>query len=183
MAPWAWAEKCSYELVKDSVHTDWTAFKTSEKVAVNGTFKKIQVKGITKGKSLAALAKTIDVEIDSASVDTGNPARDATLNEFFFAKLMGKISGKVKKVSEKDHTLELALTMNKVQKTVPMTYEEQGESFVLKGDIDILNFKGEAAHKSIAEKCKDLHKGKDGISKTWTEVKLIIKADVKKTCG
>ena len=40
----------------------------------------------------------------------------------------------------------------------------------LEGTLNLEDFKAESALASISEACFDLHKGADGISKTWSEV-------------
>jgi polyisoprenoid-binding protein YceI len=177
------AQTCTFQLDKDSVVVQWTAYKTTQKTGVKGSFKKINVDGKTEGKSVGDLLKGITVSVDKLSVDTGNPARDKTLADFFFAKLGDKISGKIKKFSEPERTFELALDFNGHTKNVPMRYEAVGDnSFTATGDMDILKFDGASALKSLNTKCLDLHKGPDGVSKTWSDVTLNIKGNIKKSC-
>lgn len=179
----AYAESCTYELAKDSLTVGYTAFKTTQKLGVNGSFKKTEVTGKTQGKSLAELASTLQVRVDAASSDTTNPARDLTLKEFFFSKLKGGITGSLKGLNEKEHTVLLTLGFNDKQKDVPLKYEVTEEkNFKATGSIDLLEFGANDAYNSIHKKCEDLHKGPDGVSKTWTDVSINLKATINKVC-
>ena len=54
----------------------------------------------------------------------------------------------------------------------------------IKGSIDLVESLGALkAFESISNKCYDLHKGPDGISKTWKEVEVLIKAPIIKSCN
>ena len=51
----------------------------------------------------------------------------------------------------------------------------------IKGSIDLKEqFNAIEAYNNISEKCHDLHKGSDGISKTWTHVDVHVKAFIDK---
>lgn len=177
------AETCTYELAKDSLGAGWTAFKTTQKVGVNGTFKKVEVTGMTSGKTLAKLVQGLKVRIDTTSSDTTNPARDLTLKEFFFSKLKGAVQGKIKNLNETDHTAVLALNFNGKSKDVAMKYEAANDQdFKATGSIDLLDWSADEAYNSIHTKCTDLHKGPDGVSKTWSDVNITLKATINKVC-
>lgn len=45
--------------------------------------------------------------------------------------------------------------------------------------MDLKNWKAQAAINTLNVVCFDLHKGEDGISKTWSEVKIEISAVLK----
>ena len=144
----------------------WTAFKTPLKLGVKGTFDKI---AFVAGKNCLDGAEVI---INKHSVDTKNPGRDKTLDEFFFSKLRGDIKAKVLKVNEK--TLDVAVTMNGVTKTVPFTYTKKDGVIEAKGVIDIFDFGANSALASIAKACYDKHQGK-----TWNDVELSFTIDNK----
>jgi polyisoprenoid-binding protein YceI len=170
-------------LDKKSVKVDWTAFKTTAKVGVNGSFKTVEIKGKDKAKSLTALLKGLNISVDKLSVDTGNPARDATLGEFFFKKLSKNISAKIKSVSEKDSTFEMSLNLNGKTQNVKMTYSsEADDQYKATGEINIFDFSGNKALAALNEKCVDLHKGADGVSKTWPNVVLNLSVHVVSHC-
>ncbi len=166
-------------LEQHSVRISWTAFKTNQKMAVSGSFTKVKVEGKTKAESLSKLIQGLKVTIDPASVQTGNPGRDATIAEAFFKKIDG-ISGEVVSISEK--TLTLALQFNKQLKNVPLHLTVTNKkNFQATGSIDIRHFQAQDALQSLSERCQDLHRGPDGASKTWPDVELSLSGTI--NCG
>ena len=146
----------------------WTAFKTPLKLGVKGTFDKIN---FTKGDECLKGAK---VSIDKSSVDTKNPGRDKTLRLFFFDRLEGDIKAKIVAVKEK--TLDVAVTLNGVTKTIPFFYTKKDGLIHAKGVIDLFDFSGLEALRSINKACFDKHQGK-----TWNDVELHFTIDAKTT--
>ncbi|BAF70262.1 YceI family protein [Nitratiruptor sp. SB155-2] len=147
------ASECSVQ------NLTWTAYKTPLKLGVTGSFDKI---AFTQGKQCLEGAK---VTINKHSVNTKNPGRDRTLDQFFFSLLKGDIVAKILKVHEK--RLDVAITLNGITKTVPFTYTKDGNLIQAKGVIDIFDFQGNKALASIAKACFDKHQGK-----TWNDVTL-----------
>ncbi len=137
----------------------WTAFKTPLKLGVKGTFDKI---AFVAGKNCLEGAEVI---INKHSVDTKNPARDKTLDSFFFSKLKGDIKAKIVAVKEK--TMDVAVTLNEKTKTIPFAYTKIDGIIKARGVIDLFDFSGLEALRSINKTCFDLHQGK-----TWNDVEL-----------
>jgi polyisoprenoid-binding protein YceI len=179
----SYAQSCTYTADPSSLTVGWTAFKTTQKTPVKGSFKKLAVHGKLTQKSLSALLQGLHVMVDLKSADTGNPARDKTLQDYFFSKLTGSVHTHVGKVSEKDHTFNMDLWLNGKSKTIPFHYElnEQGQ-FAATGTMDILEFGGNNALDSLHKQCENLHKGPDGVSKTWSEVDLNLGGSIKVSC-
>ena len=82
------------------------------------------------------------------------------------------LSGKLILTDEVNGVAEIK--MNGVTEKVDFTYTIEGNVFNLKGTMDVTKWNGSAAIASLNEICKDLHKGADGVSKTWNEVALDI---------
>jgi polyisoprenoid-binding protein YceI len=177
------SSSCTYELDKNSVVVGWTGFKTTQKTAVTGTFKKVEVIGKTKAQNVAQLMDGLKVSVDDLSVDSGNPLRDKNLIDFFFKKLKPSISGKIKNFSEKTQSFVLALTFNGQTKDIRMNFAAgQDQNYVATGPMDILAFGGKSALSALNQQCLVLHKGPDGVSKTWPEAMVTLKGTIKKTC-
>ena len=71
------------------------------------------------------------------------------------------------------------LTMNGVSKKLPFNYSITDKTFTMDGVMKITDWSAEAALNSLNEACKDLHKGADGVSKTWDEVAINITSTFK----
>jgi len=169
------AADCSYELKKEDLKVEWTAFKTPLKIGVKGSFDKLGVKKDAKGKDLASLLSGIPFLIDVQSVNTGNKDRDLKIYNYFFAPVGPTIKGEVLKYEKS--VLKVAITMNGVTKIVPLKVTSEDSSFVADGVIDVLDFNLAFSLKGINNACKDLHEGK-----TWSDVSIKLSGKYTQTC-
>ena len=179
---------CTYQTDPKAIQMTWTAFKFTEKSAVKGRFNKLQAMGPSSADSLEKLITGLHMDIDGASVETDNPARNATIQQFFFEKfnpafaihaMATKLEG-----DEQKGTLTIHVKMNGVAKEVAFPYTVNAEGLLeAKGTIDMLDFGLQPAFDSLHQACEDLHKGKDGISKTWTQVDLSVSGRFQKSCS
>jgi hypothetical protein len=175
-----------------SVQVVWTAFKTTQKLGVNGNFTSVKVTAPAKGVgSLPGLLNALRAEIKldgASSLSTGNPGRDQTLFDHFFKYLKGpvQIQGRIKgaKGNEEGGELKLLLTLNGKKNEIPMTWTRTPEGGVVaKGNLDVLELGLKTAFDDLHKTCEALHTGPDGISKTWSEVALQIQAKLIPGCG
>lgn len=179
----SFAAPCTYDLDKKSVTIGWTAFKTSEKLPVKGTFKNVTISGKTSANQLAKLVEGFKVSVDPQSLDTANPARNDTIIKFFFNKMaQGEVSGHISRFSAEQKSFTLALAFNGQNREIAMTFTQTGEDISAQGSMNLLDFGASEALASLNKQCFDLHKGKDGVSKTWSDVALNFQAKVKTTC-
>lgn len=178
---------CFYEYEKtDSISLKWTAYKTSEKVAVAGTFNEIIVSGGEKSTKLTEVLKTIKFTIPTKSTNTTNPERDATIvNGFFGAMLntdliLGQVSG-VEGDNEKGKCSFFA-TINDVEKEITMDYSVSDNVVKLVGELDLNNWNAKDAVASLNKVCNEKHKGADGVSVLWPNISLEISVALTKRC-
>lgn len=169
--------KTACVLDESSVAMKWTAFKTSSKTPVSGTFTKLIV---------SQTPKVIELAIDSTSVSSGNPARDLTLNSAFFKLFnpMGKFSVSVPNQvvgTQKQGKLTVHGIGAKTF-TIPVTVVKTGNTLKLNGTLDLLKIGQKAAFDSLHKSCEVLHRGTDGVSKTWSEVEIEATATIKEGC-
>ena len=71
-----------------------------------------------------------------------------------------------------DGTGTIDLKMNGVQKKIPIKHITSGQLVELEGKLNLEDWNAQSALESLSKACFDLHKGEDGISKTWSEVGL-----------
>lgn len=146
----------------------WTAFKTPDKIGVEGTFDKIELTGTKDSGDILKDIEGATFNITTSSVNSADPLRDGKLKDGFFGVLNGDINGTF--VSFADGKARVEITMNGVNATKDFDYTSDEYSLKINGTIDIINdFKGETAFNSIHELCKDLHLGK-----TWTDVDIAV---------
>jgi hypothetical protein len=183
--------ECVYQMDPSTLKVNWTAFKTTEKVAVQGTVHEVKVVAPKKAKSLSSFLKGVagSGAFDAAEKsNSGNPGRDQTVFQKFFSLFAkkGQFKGGFATVKGDDTAgkMNLSMSVNSKKGVVPMEYKLGADGvFEATGSFDMLDFGMKNAHASIHQACEELHKGKDGVSKTWTEIGLKITAVIKKECA
>ena len=174
------AVNCTYSIVEQKL--EWTGFKTSKKLPVKGSFNKINHNS-TKANNPLELISSLKFVVDTSSVDSGNSVRDKRLVKSFFKLMKGQISGEIVQVKgENSGVAQVSLTMNGVTKPLAFRFKLEGAKFSATGRLDILDFQSSKALKALNDACLDLHKGPDGVSKTWSDVEIKISAQLKKGC-
>ncbi|MCK5854135.1 MAG: YceI family protein [Sulfurovaceae bacterium] len=182
----AQAGGCLLEQAGD-VNVTWKAYKTLSKLGVQGVFTDVKY---TPNKKSAANFKELfigsKISIDVSKIDTKHKARDKTLVAMFFNQLKGgKIEGEIKSIEadkskngKRSYTgvLEVSLKMNGRTLLIPMKYQYKKGDFQAIGTIDIFDFDGNDALRSINKSCFDLHKGK-----TWSDVNIGFRTKIKAT--
>ena len=81
-------EVSGLKIITDSTKVNWTAFKTTEKIAVGGSFKSIELKDTKTGETPEEVLEGAAFSIPVSSLYTNNPDRDSKLLKFFFGTLV-----------------------------------------------------------------------------------------------
>lgn len=157
------------KIISDSTKVNWTAYKTTDKVAVGGSFTEIELKDTKQGNTPQEVLEGARFSIPVSSVFTNNPERDGKLKEFFFMVLKDPefLAGEI---HFKEGVASLLLTLNGITKEVAIETSFENNKFTVNGTLNLEDFGAEDAVASINNACYDLHKGADGVSKTWSEV-------------
>jgi len=161
----------SYTIEPLTTKVSWTAYKTTDKVAVKGEFTKINATSKSASTVKEALNNT-EFSIPVSSIFSKNEARDSKLKQFFFGVMNNTelLSGTIHLTSENKGNVELK--MNGVTKSFPVDYIISGQMATMSGTINLEDWNAQSAIESLNKACFDLHKGADGVSKTWNEVKI-----------
>ncbi|WNW01928.1 YceI family protein [Tenacibaculum sp. HL-MS23] len=168
-----------FSLQEANNEINFTAYKTSEKIPVGGSFKKVTITANGDGTTAKEAINNAEFSIPVSSLFTKDSSRDFKIKKFFFG-IMDKtelLSGKL--VLENDSIGYSDLTMNGVTKKMDFKYSIDGKVFTLKGNLKITDWNADKALNSLNEVCKDLHKGADGVSKTWDDVAINITSTFK----
>lgn len=176
---------CTY-LVKKATPS-WTAYKYTKKAPVSGTFNIFKLSTAKPGKNLMEALKGLTINIDPKSVESKNAPRNVTIATKFFAIFLKPkaITGEIVAVKgdDKKGTIDIKVGMNGQEKTIQFAYTMEGDTLIAQKSIDMMTFGMKAALGSLHKSCKKLHTGKDGKSKTWTDVLLKVTATITKTCS
>jgi polyisoprenoid-binding protein YceI len=179
---------CTYAIAANAVKVTWTAFKFTEKTGVSGSFNTARLEGPTAAATLTELAKGLRMEIDGASIESGDPARNATVSEFFFQQFTpdAKITGQAVEVSgdDKAGVVKINISLNGKSKVVPFAYAIGAQGAVeAKASIDMMDFALEGPYDTLHKACEEKHIGADGVSKTWTSVDIKLTGAYQEKCG
>jgi hypothetical protein len=164
----------SLESAKNEIN--FIAYKTTDKVPVGGQFKKVDIITGGEGNSIKEAIHNTDFSIPVSSLFTKNTSRDYKIKKFFFGIMDNTklLSGKL--VIENDSIGTASIKMNGVTEKVLFTYTIEATTFSMKATMDITKWNAVEALNSLNTVCRDLHKGEDGVSKTWSDVALNIKS-------
>jgi polyisoprenoid-binding protein YceI len=166
-------ETAQFSIEPKTVTVKWTGYKTTSKIPVNGEFKELQVSNIKEASTAVEAMNGIVFSIPVSSIFSGDEERDGKLKQLLFGVMNTTVSLTGTLNLNDDGTGNVNLSMNGVSKEVPITYVVSGQLVELKGTLDLINdFKAESALESLSKACFELHKGPDGVSKTWSEVAI-----------
>ncbi|WP_452229350.1 MULTISPECIES: YceI family protein [unclassified Lacinutrix] len=163
----------SFIIKPEATSVKWTAFKTTDKVPVGGEFATLNFKnksGATPEEALNNLEFTIPV----SSLFTKDDTRDAKLKASFFGAMLDPdlIKGTI---TNTNGNYIASITMNGVTADLPLDYSISDERRVtMKATMDLKNWNALSALETLNKVCLDLHKGADGVSKTWEDVEIVI---------
>ena len=155
----------------DSTTVKWTAYKTTAKKGVGGEFKVLNFDA-KEGASVEDALNNLNFSIPVSSLFTKDEGRDAKIKMFFFGKMLDTelLKGTIKHT---DSSYVASLTMNGVTKDLPLEVAVVDKRHVnMKGTINLADWDALEALASLNQICYELHKGDDGVSKTWEDVAL-----------
>ncbi len=165
----------SYSIDAEKSSVQWTGYKTTDKVAVNGTFKEIRILEMNSGSTAAASIEGLEFEIPVSSIYSKDTIRDGKLMRLFFGVMENTLSLKGKFSVKDASNGNIALSMNGLTKELPFTYDMSKDTILINATMDLNIWETQNALASIHEACLELHTGADGVSKTWDEVAYFCK--------
>lgn len=168
-------QKCIKTYSYNSTSVTWTAYKFTSKVGLKGTFNSVNAYGTsTDQEDWTKVLLNARFSIPVAGLNTNMNYRDNNIKDHFFAKMSSTefLEGKIISLNEENAIVEIRMN----QTTFPVSMEvKRNENVVyFNSVIDLNNWNAQASMDSLHTLCYDLHKGPDGISKFWPDVKLEI---------
>ena len=168
-----------YSIIADSTKINWTAYKTTAKVPVNGQFKEITIENAKKDTTALGALNGLKFKIPVSSLITNDTIRDKKLIAYFFGEMKNSsvITGTVHINNENASTVDL--TLNGITRELPIAHIVADNKVTIIGNMELDNWQAKAALEALNLVCKDLHTGDDGITKTWSDVKIEVIAILK----
>lgn len=151
---------------------EWTAYKTTEKVAVSGRFDVVLVKDAKEdGKTPQEVLEGANIIATVATLNSDQIDRDQKLKDILFGNMINtsEIKGQL---HFRDGKTFLNLTLNNASKEYEVKSKFENNVFTIETDVDLMDFNTGKAMEALNQACFELHKGADGVSKTWSEVHI-----------
>lgn len=173
----------TYSVNEESPTLKWTAYKTTAKVGVGGEFKTITLTEVPMADKAEKALEGVKFSVPVSGIHTNNESRDTKIAKFFFGTMLNTelLSGKFTNLEGDNKAGQgiIKLKMNNVLCDLPFEYTFSGNKYDIKSELNIASWKAEASLDSLNNACYDLHKGADGISKTWPDVSITASVKVK----
>lgn len=162
----------AYSIVEDSTNIRFTAYKTTEKKPVGGTFTKVNYSYTSSDTPLETLnGLNFSIPVSSLFTNDTTNTRDAKILHFFFGVMDQTEFIKGDLAFDADKKCTVTLSMNGVPVQLPLEYEVKGDThFSFTGTMDLKKWNALDALASLNKACEQLHAGPDGVSKTWEDV-------------
>ena len=153
---------------------NWTAYKTTDKVPVSGKFTLLTLENQNKGNNMVEALNGSKFSIPVSSIYSNNEARDYKLKTLFFGVMKNTnfLSGTLYITDKTSGYVDFS--MNGVIEKLPFIYVIESEKILLTAVMNTDSWQAQSAIASINNACLELHKGADGISKTWSDVAIRI---------
>jgi len=161
-----------YSVEPKTTTINWIAYKTTSKIPVKGQFTKVTIENTEKASTAIEALNGLKFKIPVSSLFTKDTIRDRKLKNFFFGSMKdtNQISGIITMNNETSGSVELV--MNGISQVLPITYVISDQMVTIEAIMNLDNWQAQIALEALNTVCKDLHSGADGVSKTWSEVKI-----------
>ena len=164
--------KPTLKLTSENTTVSFTAYKTTDKIPVKGFFSESSAVLPENASTTKEALNGLKFEIPVSSLYTNDTIRDGKLKKSFFGTMVNssKLSGTISLTDATNGTV--ALNMNGMTAELPVTVAIEDNTATINGVIDLKKWNALQALASLNEVCFDLHKGPDGVSKTWEDVAI-----------
>ena len=151
---------------------EWTAYKTTEKIAVSGHFDVVLVKSAKEeGKTPQEVLEGADIVATVPTINSDNIDRDQKLKDILFGNMTNTSEIKGQLHFREGKTF-LNLTLNNTSKEYEVKSTFENNVYTIETDVDLMDFNAGKALEALNQACLELHKGADGVSKTWSLVHI-----------
>ena len=175
---------CKKGFDKEATIIGFGGYKTTDKKEVKGIFSDFTVDSTVIADTPEEIFAKATISIPIDGLDTKDVGRNSRIKNSFFGNMESTefMSGKIIRFNKDSSSVNLELTLNAITKEVVLDYSVNGDTLLFDGSIDIFDWNASASLEALNEVCHALHKGPDGVSKTWSEVHLFVSSVVKEAC-
>ncbi|MDG1849526.1 MAG: hypothetical protein P8I82_03425 [Flavobacteriales bacterium] len=174
---------CEYRFDELNTKVFWAGYKTTDKLKVVGQIKAFETNRTDAYfSSVDSMLNGLNFSLNTASSASGDEIRDSNLKDNFFNLLTDnfQINGHFSNVQKDSVTAYVAIFG--LEKSIEFSHVLVDSVLKLRGTLSLDELGAVKAYQSIQNKCYDLHKGADGISKTWDDVDVLINVPISIKC-
>jgi polyisoprenoid-binding protein YceI len=160
-----------YVVKPEATSVTWKAYKTTEKLPVGGEFATLNFDN-KEGATPEEALNNLEFSIPISSLFTKDDSRDEKLKTSFFGSMLNTefLKGTI---TYSNNAYVASITMNGVTADLPLEVSITDERRVsMKGTMQLKDWDALGALEALNKVCFDLHKGADGVSKTWEDVAI-----------
>lgn len=160
----------------NTAKTEFTAFKTAKKLAVNGSINNVKYKFKKKNGSISAMLKGSTASFSMDDINLANPVKNANFKKFFTDTLKDKkVKVTFKNVTEGEGLgiILARIKINGVNRNIPLQYVEKNKTLVITGLLDLDDYKCSKALSNLSKNVKE-HLGL-----SWSQVELKFSVNLK----
>ena len=165
----------------EATSVTWTAYKTTEKKGVGGEFTTIKFEEKMGSSAQEALNNlSFSIPISSLFTNDATNTRDAKIKTSFFGTMLDTefIKGKI---NYENDVVSASITMNGITNNLPLEISITDDRRVtMNGNMQLKDWDALGALAALNKVCFDLHKGADGVSKTWEDVAIEVSTFLRK---
>jgi polyisoprenoid-binding protein YceI len=165
----------------EATSVTWTAYKTTEKKGVGGEFTTIKFEEKMGSSAQEALNNlSFSIPISSLFTNDATNTRDAKIKTSFFGTMLDTefIKGKI---NYENDVVSASITMNGITNNLPLEISITDDRRVtMNGTMQLKDWDALGALAALNKVCFDLHKGADGVSKTWEDVAIEVSTFLRK---
>lgn len=172
---------CIYKYDNASTSLNFTAFKLTDKVGVDGSFMEISATG-KESEDMYGVFEGMSFEVPVSSLNTQDETRDYKIKNSFFGNLESSdmLTGTVNSMDAS--TANVTVNMNGNSVDYDAEIKTEGQDIKMLFTLDILDFDGQIAIDSLGVVCEAKHTGPDGVNKLWSDVNIAAKTTLIKEC-
>jgi len=174
-----------YQFDIENTKVIWNGYKTNDKIKVIGYFDEFSSdRENQEFSSIEELVSGLQFSIKSSSSSSGDIIRDQNLKEHFFKYLTEDFVINGTLGSPINDSIDVTFNVFGQTKEIRLAFlyhiipgcPYYDHILEIKGSINLASqFDALKAYNAISNQCYDLHKGADGISKTWKQVDVHVK--------
>jgi len=176
----------SYQFNIEHTQVIWNGYKTNDKIKVVGYFDEFSCdREDQKFSSIQDLVTGLKFSVKSSSSSSGDVMRDQNLKDHFFKYLTNDFVINGTLGSPINDSIDVTFDVFGKTKKIRLAFlyniipgcPYYDHMLEIKGSINLESqFDALKAYNAISNQCYGLHKGADGISKTWKQVDVHVKA-------